>query len=263
MDLAATALSDVGLVPYDLGAPVEAMDYRASLRKADCSSAVKVWVKRSTGIDLPRTADQQYRATEAHRVYAPFMRGDLLFFGGWISADNPPGYAGIQHVAISLGGDALVEETNDGPGNVRVGTLSVYGKHFLFATRPFGDAMIPLKLTGGVGTARLLKTDGTPATTLVEANKLIRLFRLRDGAHVTPTKFEYDVAGSGQVGPGQITPIYANTAVESVLLVVDGEPCALLSRNCRFDLANTPAKPVAFDIHVSIAADGTRTVTPN
>ena len=263
-DLADTALADVGHVPYVFGAPPEAMDYAAANRKADCSSAVEVWVMRATGITIPRTADRQYQWSEAHRVYAPFMRNDLFFFGGWGGTDNPPGYAGVQHVAISLGGDALVEETNAGPGNVRVGSLSSYGSNFLYATRPFGDAMIPLKLTGGVGTARLLKTDGTVAATLAAVDPRIRLFRLRDGAHVTPTKLDYDVAGGCQIGPGQVTPLYANTVAESALLVdLAGDACALLSRNATFTPATKPAGPIAFSTTVpfrgSVAPDGTIT----
>lgn len=95
------------------------------------------------GFTLPRTADAQYRATQQYRVLNPspsnLQRNDLLFFGGWPSGDNPAGYAGIQHVAISLGGNSLIQE---GPLNVNIATVSGYGRYFLYATRPFpGDAM--------------------------------------------------------------------------------------------------------------------------
>jgi len=139
-DLIDTLTPFVGKVPYDLGAPVEAMGWSAANMRADCSSFVKWGVQRVYGIDLPRPADQQFRATEAHRVGPPYQRNDLAFFGGWVDAAtlavNPPGYKGVQHVAVLRDATTLIEEA---PPNVKITALSAYGRHLLFVTRPFGD----------------------------------------------------------------------------------------------------------------------------
>jgi cell wall-associated NlpC family hydrolase len=145
----------IGKIPYQLGASV---GQTASNVVADCSSFVQK-VFSNNGIDLPRTADQQYKATmtgggvtsELGGKYATgttvagggsngiisanvLKPGDLVFFGGWNDADNPPGYAGIQHVAIYAGNGNIVEEGSANQ-NVNAVPLSSFNGHIIAATR--------------------------------------------------------------------------------------------------------------------------------
>lgn len=131
----------IGMVPYALGAPTAKS--AAGLTKADCSSFVQ-FLYQQAGIALPRTADQQYKATQTLQVANPstatLQPGDLLFFGGWGTPENMPGYAGIQHVAIYAGNGNIIQEGGTTAGNVNVTPLSAYEGHFIAATRPFADS---------------------------------------------------------------------------------------------------------------------------
>ena len=129
----------IGLIPYHLGA---SMTNTNKLAYADCSSFVK-FVYAQVGYTLPRTADQQYKATKKLAIASPSTKnlkaGDLLFFGGWNTPDNPPGYAGIQHVGIYMGNGYVVDEGAAVKGNVGTTKLSNYGTHLIAATRPYGN----------------------------------------------------------------------------------------------------------------------------
>src|ERR1035437_183432 len=136
----------IGLIPYHLGA---SMTNTQKLTAADCSSFAK-FVYAQVGITLPRTADAQYKATIANKISSPtttnLKPGDLLFFGGWNTPENPPGYGGIQHVGIYAGNGNVINETSYRTGNVQVDKLSDYGSHFMAATRPTGLAAPALQL---------------------------------------------------------------------------------------------------------------------
>lgn len=72
----------------------------------DCSGFTRLMVYQGTkkSIELPRTADQQYRATHANRVpWDKLQPGDLMFWG---SEGN------IHHVAIYLGQGMMMHEPN-------------------------------------------------------------------------------------------------------------------------------------------------------
>jgi gamma-D-glutamyl-L-lysine dipeptidyl-peptidase len=78
----------------------------------DCSAfAGAFW--SFLGIDIPRDADQQFQAGK--RVEGSPQPGDILHFGD--TADEEPDerqigrYAGINHAAISLGGDEVIHAT--------------------------------------------------------------------------------------------------------------------------------------------------------
>ena len=152
----------IGMVPYALGAPTAKS--AAGLTKADCSSFVQ-FLYQQAGIALPRTADQQYKATQTLQVANPstatLQPGDLLFFGGWDTPENMPGYAGIQHVAIYAGNGNIIQEGGTTAGNVNVTPLSAYEGHFIAATRPFADS-------GDTGIASQIVAGMTPGT-LVDA----------------------------------------------------------------------------------------------
>ena len=114
----AFALAQVGK-PYGYGA--------TGPYQYDCSGlAMASW--RAAGVQLPRTAAEQYYAG-AHVALAQVQPGDLLF---WASDPGDP--ATIYHVAISLGGDLMVQAPQTGQ-DVEVAALSTAGL-VARATRP-------------------------------------------------------------------------------------------------------------------------------
>jgi hypothetical protein len=148
------AKSFVGTIPYKLGASVyETAHHQA----ADCSSFTQ-YIYTNFHIDIPRTADRQFQATQtggvvystsggmyAQGVTVPFsitslQLGDLLFFGGWSTPANPPGFMGIQHVAIYAGNGKIVEENTP---NVQLSNLSKYAGHIICASRVNGVTSMP------------------------------------------------------------------------------------------------------------------------
>ena len=249
-DPAGLLLTFVGKVPYSLGAPIAAMGYSAAKRRADCSSAAAFVVKAETGLDFGRTADAQYKATERFRVpLTNLRRNDLLFFGLWNNPSNPPGYAGVQHVAIALGGLDLVEEggTTD---NVNVARLSAFRGHLLYATRPFSTKPVPpmptpeadmLDVTFTPGQLGTLTTDGKPDT---------RGLRLDTTAGIPIPKTLRGVSG-----------LFVKVRNEAAYLAsVDGAPVAILAHNATF----VPDAPVAqpdYLAHVH-SVGGVLTITP-
>ena len=73
----------------------------------DCSGLTQQAYRRA-GVNLPRTAQQQYDATQ--RVYASQAKaGDLVFFQGTYDAGTP-----ITHVGIYLGNGQMMSVTNKG-----------------------------------------------------------------------------------------------------------------------------------------------------
>lgn len=71
----------------------------------DCSSFTQYSYKQA-GVNLPRTAQEQYDATT--RVSAP-QRGDLVFFTGTYDAGEP-----VTHVGIYLGNGQMLDDQNNG-----------------------------------------------------------------------------------------------------------------------------------------------------
>jgi pimeloyl-ACP methyl ester carboxylesterase/cell wall-associated NlpC family hydrolase len=71
----------------------------------DCSGLAGIFW-RFLGVNLPRDADQQFRAgSPVEETPAP---GDLLFFGERQEDVSDSRYESITHVAISLGGDRMI-----------------------------------------------------------------------------------------------------------------------------------------------------------
>jgi cell wall-associated NlpC family hydrolase len=232
MSISQTALKYIGKVPYVLGAPTAAMGYATGHLIADCSSFAQ-FLCGQEGYVIPRTADEQYRATQQFAVSPPCFADDLLFFGGWNDPSNPPGYAGIQHVAISLGGDNLVQEGGGNAQypsieNVNVGTISAYGSHFLYATRPFGEPMVPIKFKNVVGHATV---QSTPS---------LRIIDYQTGRYRIPSKTDYDVYDRIGVGPGDVGQ-YANSVEEDAVIILDGTYAILLARNAVITYNNVVA----------------------
>ncbi|MFB7054126.1 C40 family peptidase [Streptomyces vinaceus] len=83
----------------------------------DCSGLVKA-AYRSAGINLPRVADDQYRATTPISR-SELRRGDLVFWSGNGRA------SGIHHVAIYLGDGRYLEAPRPGK-NVRISSFDSY-----------------------------------------------------------------------------------------------------------------------------------------
>lgn len=95
----------------------------------DCSGLVVAAYHR-VGINLPRTAAAQYRATSEYQIPggfnpAKYKPGDLLFWGS-----SP---TSIHHVAIAIGNGKLIEAPH--PGAV-VSVRPIYKADFFAATRP-------------------------------------------------------------------------------------------------------------------------------
>ncbi len=74
----------------------------------DCSGLVQ-WVYRQVGIDLPRTAQQQFVATDRLAPNQP-QPGDLVFF----AHTNPVSTEFITHVGIYAGNGRMVNAPNEG-----------------------------------------------------------------------------------------------------------------------------------------------------
>ncbi len=114
----AFALAQVGK-PYSYGA--------TGPYAFDCSGlALSAW--RAAGVQLPRTAAEQYNAG-VHVPLGDVRPGDLVFW-----ATDPSNPATIYHVAISLGGDRTVQATQPGEG---VREMGLWGADLVpLATRP-------------------------------------------------------------------------------------------------------------------------------
>jgi cell wall-associated NlpC family hydrolase len=140
--IAQYAESFSGKIPYKLNAStldLSKVSAGATNFVADCSLFVQK-VFADAGISLPRNAAAQYKQTEKQTVAttpdtSKLQPGDLLFFGGWNEPNNPPGYGGVQHVAIYAGNGMVVDEGGANPNNVGVTSLSSYSGHFIAATR--------------------------------------------------------------------------------------------------------------------------------
>ncbi|WP_330328493.1 C40 family peptidase [Streptomyces sp. NBC_00536] len=83
----------------------------------DCSGLVQA-AYRSAGINLPRVADDQYRATTPISR-SELRRGDLVFWSSDGSA------SGIHHVAVYLGDSRYLEAPRPGK-QVRISTFDAY-----------------------------------------------------------------------------------------------------------------------------------------
>ncbi len=95
----------------------------------DCSGLVN-WVYSQLGVDVPRSAADQYNwATPVSRD--EMEPGDLVFFSGTTSS------GGITHVGIYVGGNGVIMATDDGD-IVREVSLGedYWNSHFAAAGRP-------------------------------------------------------------------------------------------------------------------------------
>jgi cell wall-associated NlpC family hydrolase len=94
----------------------------------DCSGLTS-WVYRQVGVDLPRTAQEQWLAGQ-HVPYAQAQPGDIL---AWAGDPQAPGYA--THVAIYLGNGQMIHAPHTG---TVVSVSSVYQSGLLGAVRVLG-----------------------------------------------------------------------------------------------------------------------------
>lgn len=93
----------------------------------DCSGLTQ-WAYRQSGIDLPRTAAQQYAAVATKISLDQLQPGDLLF---WATDLSDP--ASIHHVAIYLGGGLMLAAPHTG---TVVQIQPVYLDGYIGAVRP-------------------------------------------------------------------------------------------------------------------------------
>lgn len=71
----------------------------------DCSGLVQ-WSYKQAGVSLPRTASQQYLATQRISAGEARVGGDLVFFSY--------GSGGVAHVGIYLGNNTMIDAQNNG-----------------------------------------------------------------------------------------------------------------------------------------------------
>jgi hypothetical protein len=96
----------------------------------DCSGLVQAAFAKA-GINLPRTAADQYAATSHLSVsQSQLQPGDLVFFGSTAAT--------IHHVAIYVGGGQVLDAPHTG-AKVRVESLAGFSDYF-GATRPTGNS---------------------------------------------------------------------------------------------------------------------------
>ncbi len=111
----AAAQSQLG-VPYHWGGESPGVGF-------DCSGLTQ-WAWGRAGVSIPRTAQEQYDAI-AHVSLAALQPGDLVFWG-----DGP---GGISHVAIYVGGGAVIHAPETGE-DVRV--QAIWNNGLVGAGRP-------------------------------------------------------------------------------------------------------------------------------
>ena len=120
----------------NLGGPTRGVAQGARTTGFDCSSLVQyAWNKG--GVRLPRTARPQYRApgVRIHRM-ADLRPGDLMFFA-WDTSN----WDSIHHVAMSLGGDAMLHAPRTGDVvkiERRISASSYWAPQFIGGLRPTG-----------------------------------------------------------------------------------------------------------------------------
>jgi cell wall-associated NlpC family hydrolase len=94
----------------------------------DCSGLV-YWAYAQAGVQLPRTADNQYFAGPKVPPGQPLQPGDLVFFIGADGTRTDPG-----HVGIELGGDLFIDAPHTG-AFVEIDNLRFW-PDYIGATRP-------------------------------------------------------------------------------------------------------------------------------
>jgi cell wall-associated NlpC family hydrolase len=127
--------------PYSWGGgsldgPTRGVDQGAGTVGFDCSALVQYAWNRA-GVRLPRTTGPQYESPGQRIARMADLRpGDLIFFA-WDTAD--PG--SIHHVALSLGGDAMLHAPRTGDVvkvERGISASSYWGPQFIGGLRPTG-----------------------------------------------------------------------------------------------------------------------------
>ncbi len=120
----------------NLGGPTRGVAQGARTVGFDCSSLVQHAWNRA-GVRLPRTARPQYWAPGIRIDRMSELRpGDLVFFA-W----NTPDWDSIHHVALSLGGDAMLHAPRTGDVvkiERRISASSYWAPQFIGGLRPTG-----------------------------------------------------------------------------------------------------------------------------
>jgi len=92
----------------------------------DCSAFVRAVYKSAFGIDLPRTAREQFKASEKVLSTAYLQAGDLLFF-------NTRG--GVSHVGVYLGNNKFAHASSSNGVTVSSLDEKYYSSRYLGARR--------------------------------------------------------------------------------------------------------------------------------
>jgi peptidoglycan DL-endopeptidase CwlO len=93
----------------------------------DCSGLTQ-WAYRQAGIDLPRTAAEQWFSSTMHPALSQLEPGDLLFYATDLSVE-----ASIHHVTMYIGDGYMIEAPHTG---AFVHITPVYLDGYYGATRP-------------------------------------------------------------------------------------------------------------------------------
>jgi cell wall-associated NlpC family hydrolase len=127
--------------PYSWGGgsldgPTRGVDQGAGTVGFDCSALVQYAWNRA-GVRLPRTTGPQYESPGQRIARMADLRpGDLIFFA-WDPADPST----IHHVALSLGGDAMLHAPRTGDVvkvERGISASSYWGPQFIGGLRPTG-----------------------------------------------------------------------------------------------------------------------------
>ena len=105
-------------------------------RGMDCSGYTQ-FIFKKIGVNLPRTALQQYKWSGGLKIHDKFKKGDLLFF----NTDPKRGLA-VSHVGIYLEDNKFIHSASTKKGIIISSLEGLYKKTFVGAKRVLGNSKL-------------------------------------------------------------------------------------------------------------------------
>jgi cell wall-associated NlpC family hydrolase len=134
-------------VPYKWGAETPGKGF-------DCAGLTQ-WAYKKAGVNIPRTASQQWAALQAKQVpLNKVEEGDLVFSGGTSGPKGVPG-----HVGMMISGNKLIQAPQSGGS---IGIIGFNAAAWQHAVRPTGstNTQVTAKPAGGAGPASPAGANG-------------------------------------------------------------------------------------------------------